>query len=73
MGGLPRRRDHDPGSSRSARPTTLSEVDLLIFPGQELGDLVDADALETIPNQAVLPARPTDEDAEAAKPVRGEG
>ena len=38
-------------------PDQLSEVDLLIFPGQELGSLVDADALETIPNSVVLARR----------------
>jgi multiple sugar transport system substrate-binding protein len=35
----------------------LSEVDLLIFPGQELGNLVDRGALEIIPNQVVDPPR----------------
>ena len=46
----------------------LSDVDLLIFPGQELGNLVDADVLEIIPNQVVLPARPQeDESAQAGR------
>ena len=46
-------------------PDHLSEVDLLIFPGQELGTLVDADALEMIPNQVVLPVRTADDEAGA--------
>ena len=60
-------------SSRSPAPDQLSEVDLLIFPGQELGTLVDADALETIPNEAVLPVRPADDEARARDELRGEG
>ena len=44
-------------------PDHLSDVDLLIFPGQELGTLVDADALETIPNEVVLPVRAPDDEA----------
>ena len=32
----------------------LADADLLIFPGQQLGNLVDADVLETVANQAVL-------------------
>ena len=38
----------------------LSDLDLLIFPGQELGNLVDGEVLEIIPNQIVLPTRPQD-------------
>jgi multiple sugar transport system substrate-binding protein len=33
----------------------ISAIDLLIFPAQALGDLVDAGALEMIPNEAVDP------------------
>ncbi len=33
------------------------EADVVIFSGQRLGDLVDADALAVIPNTAVLPAK----------------
>ena len=39
----------------------LSDLDLLIFPGQELGGLVDADLLELIPNSLVVPARQEDD------------
>ena len=46
----------------------LSDLDLLIFPGQELGGLVDAELLELIPNSLVLPAR--QEEDEAAKGER---
>jgi multiple sugar transport system substrate-binding protein len=49
---------------------TPPEVDLLIFPGQELGNLVDADLLEVIPNQAVLPP---DEQDDSAPSSGGEG
>src|SRR4051812_598234 len=52
-------------------PTELPEVDLLIFPGQGMGDLVDADALEIIPNQAVLPPQPVDD--ESPQPREDEG
>jgi len=44
-------------------PDQLSDVDLLIFPGQEFGALVDADSLESIPNQLLLPDRPSDGEA----------
>ena len=44
----------------------LSDVDLLIFPGQEMGKLVDADVLDVIPNQAVLPAQPREDASEPA-------
>jgi multiple sugar transport system substrate-binding protein len=48
----------------------LSDLDLLIFPGQELGNLVDADVLEIIPNQTILPPRPPED--ETAKHDRTE-
>ena len=54
MDGLARR-----GASRSAsKPVTLEsagEVDVLLFPGDRLGDLIDADRLAAIPNEAVMP------------------
>jgi multiple sugar transport system substrate-binding protein len=40
----------------------VSDADLLIFPGQHLGNLVDAEVLETIASQAVLPPQPSDAD-----------
>jgi multiple sugar transport system substrate-binding protein len=44
-------------------------ADVVIFSGQRLGDLVDADALAIIPNSAVLPAKPAEsEPGERAKP-----
>jgi multiple sugar transport system substrate-binding protein len=52
-------------------PERLSEADLVIFPGQEMGNLVDADVLETIPNQAVLPPQPPED--ESGKPREVEG
>ncbi|MGZ3353790.1 MAG: hypothetical protein ACXVBO_02860, partial [Isosphaeraceae bacterium] len=50
----------------------LSDLDLLIFPGQELGNLVDAEVLELIPNQIVLPTRPQEQEDESAKAGRTE-
>ncbi len=50
----------------------LSDVDLLIFPGQEMGKLVDADVLDVIPNQAVLPAQPREDASDAEKPAGAE-
>jgi multiple sugar transport system substrate-binding protein len=54
---------------------SASTVDVVIFPGQRLGDLVDADALAVIPNSAVMPPKPVESvagerspaDADAAK------
>jgi multiple sugar transport system substrate-binding protein len=40
-------------------------VDLLIFPAQALGDLVDAQALEHIPNDVVEPSRRPADEADA--------
>ena len=34
---------------------TATEVDILLFPGDRLGDLIDADLLAAIPNEAVMP------------------
>ncbi len=48
----------------------LSNLDLLIFPGQEMGDLVDRELLEPIPNSSVLPVRR--EEGETAKETRSE-
>jgi multiple sugar transport system substrate-binding protein len=47
-------------------PDQLSGGDLLIFPGQELGNLVDAEALQTIPNEVVLPPPPKDDETATA-------
>ena len=46
------------------RPETIEsagEVDVLIFPGNRLGELLDAGRLEAIPNEAVMPAKRPDE------------
>jgi multiple sugar transport system substrate-binding protein len=48
----------------------LSDLDVQIFPSQELGNLVDADVLEIIPNTIVLPPRPQED--ESAKAERTE-
>jgi multiple sugar transport system substrate-binding protein len=49
----------------------LGDVDLLIFPGQEFGNLVDAELLETIPNERILPPRPADGEALDSRPTEG--
>jgi multiple sugar transport system substrate-binding protein len=36
---------------------TVSSVDVLLFPGERLGELVDGGTLATIPHEAVLPPR----------------
>lgn len=50
-------------------PDALSSsgVDLLIFPGQGMGNLVDAEALEVIPNKAVLPSQPSADEVGGAR------
>lgn len=39
---------------------SLASADLLLFPAQRMGDLVDAGALQSIPNDAIVPRRPSD-------------
>jgi len=36
----------------------IGDADLIVFPGQSLGELVDRELLETIPNSVVLPPAP---------------
>ena len=55
---------------------TLSSVDVVLFPAQRLGDLVDAGVLAPIPNAAVLPPKPPESEAGSGRPARagrGEG
>jgi multiple sugar transport system substrate-binding protein len=47
-----------------------TSLDVLIFPGQELGNLVDAQVLDVIPNSLVLPPPPPED--EPAKTERTE-
>ncbi|HZW31631.1 MAG TPA: extracellular solute-binding protein, partial [Isosphaeraceae bacterium] len=47
---------------------SLGEVDVLLFPAHRLGDLVDAGALATIPNEAVLPPAPKDSEEAGGQP-----
>src|SRR5260221_9472181 len=42
-------------------PKTAREVDVLVFPGDRMGDLVDARALAVLPDSAIIPAEPTAE------------
>jgi multiple sugar transport system substrate-binding protein len=42
---------------------SLNDVDVLVFPSQRLGELVNAGVLATIPNEAVLPPKPADDGA----------
>ena len=41
---------------------TLSSVDVVLFPAERLGDLVDAGVLAPIPNSVVLPPKPPDDE-----------
>lgn len=41
---------------KPVEPSSAGELDVLLFPGDRLGDLVDADLLAAIPNAAVMPA-----------------
>lgn len=43
-----------------------SKVDVLVFPGERLGDLVDIKALAVLPDPVVLPPEPTAEGSEPA-------
>ncbi|WP_422926710.1 extracellular solute-binding protein [Singulisphaera sp. PoT] len=47
-------------------PKSISGVDVLIFPADRLGDLVDAKALAAIPESLVRPTLQSDEDANAS-------
>lgn len=47
----------DPGD-----PSAAAEFDVLVFPGWELGNLIDRDLLEEIPNAVVLPPKPAGSD-----------
>ncbi len=48
----------------------VAELDVLVFPGQELGNLIDRELLEVISNDLVLPPLPADDGK--AKPDRSE-
>lgn len=43
---------------------SLAAVDLVLYPAQRMGDLVDAGLLQSIPNDVVVPRRPADLQAE---------
>ena len=47
---------------------SLDEADVLLFPAHRLGDLIDAGALATIPNEAVLPPAPKESDEAGGNP-----
>jgi multiple sugar transport system substrate-binding protein len=46
----------------SLTPETLSSIDVVLFPAQQLGNLVNAGVLAPIPNAAVLPAKPPEDE-----------
>src|SRR5262249_47400871 len=56
---------------------SAGEVDVLLFPGDRLGDLIDAGRLAAIPNEAVMPPAPAESlgggpsssSADASKPA----
>jgi multiple sugar transport system substrate-binding protein len=43
---------------------SVATVDVVLFPAQRLGDLVDAGALAVIPNDAVIPPKPVESEGE---------
>lgn len=45
-------------------PSKAAEFDILVFPGWELGNLIDRELLEEIPNSVVLPRQPAPGDEE---------
>lgn len=49
------------------------DADLLVFPGRQLGNLVDAGVLETVPNQAVLPPSSPEETHSSSSPGSSSG
>jgi multiple sugar transport system substrate-binding protein len=44
----------------SVTPESISTAEVLLFPAQRLGDIVDAGALAIIPNSMVLPPKPSE-------------
>ena len=50
-------------------PGSLQGVDVLVFAGDRLGDLVDAGALAVLPEALVLPPAPKEPDEAAAEPA----
>ena len=42
-------------------PSSVRDVDVLVFPGDRMGDLVDARALAVLPDSELVPAQPTAE------------
>ncbi len=45
-------------------PKSLSNADVVVFPGDRMGDLVDAKALAVLPDSAIYPPQPTAEGGE---------
>ncbi len=50
----------------SVDPRAIQGIDVLVFPGDRMGDLVAARALAPLPDSAVMPAEPTSEGASEA-------
>jgi multiple sugar transport system substrate-binding protein len=58
----------------TVEPSVTEGIDVLLFSGDRLGDLVDARALVVLPESVVQPSAPEAlEDEEAASPSRSEG
>lgn len=53
-------------------PESAGEVDLLLFPGSRLGDLIDAGRLQAIPNETVMPPPPPDAGTLRPEPAPGD-
>jgi multiple sugar transport system substrate-binding protein len=57
------------------KPVSLEsagEVDVLLFPGDRLGDLIDAGRLAAIPNEAVMPPAPSESPGREPSPSSAE-
>ena len=61
VGGITPRRHSDP--RRTGHPgIAVANIDVVLFPAQRLGDLVNAGVLAPIPNAAVLPPKPAEDE-----------
>jgi multiple sugar transport system substrate-binding protein len=52
---------------------SVGEVDILLFPADRLGELVDANALAKIPNEMVMPPKPAESGDGSGDPDRSSG
>lgn len=57
-------------AARSAEDA--GDLDVIVFSGQELGNLIDRSLLDEIPNDVVLPPKPSEDDEKAERPRRSD-